>query len=211
MVRGQNTHAGGEAPMMRLLIADRAPTRLGMRVALEREVEICAEAETAEQAIRAAKAEQPDVCLIAWELPGGGAAAVRGAKRAAPGAAVVVLADAVEADAMLEAVRAGAVGYVPGGISVERLRKVLLAVDANEAVLPRSLVRDLFLEIRTSGTAEEGLTGRELQVLGMLRRGHTTASISTRLGITPVTVRRHVSHLVRKLGVGNRSELVDAA
>ena len=76
-----------------------------------------------------------------------------GATRAAPRAAVVVLSDVVEADAMLEAVRAGAVGYVPGGISVERLRKVLLAVDANEAVLPRSLVRDLLLEIQTSGTA----------------------------------------------------------
>jgi DNA-binding NarL/FixJ family response regulator len=196
---------------IRLLIADRRATRLGMRVALAGEVEICAEVDNAEQAIRAAKREQPDACLIAWELAGGGRTAVRGVTRAAPGAAVVVLADECDVDAMLEAIRAGAVGYVPGGISVERLHKLIKAVGADEAVLPRALVRDLLLEIRSSGRASDGLTGREAQVLGMVRRGHSTASIAQRLDIAPVTVRRHISGLVRKLGVEDRSGLIDEA
>lgn len=194
--------------MMRVLIADRAATRLGMRVALDGgDVEICAEADTAEQAIRAANAQQPDVCLIAWEIPGGGSVAVRGVTRAAPRASVVVLSDTAEAEVMLEAVRAGAVGYLPGLLGPERLRKVLAAIDANEAVLPRALVRDLLTEIRSAGGAAGELTGREVQVLGMLRRGHSTASIAQRLGITPVTVRRHISETVRKLGVADRSDL----
>jgi DNA-binding NarL/FixJ family response regulator len=195
---------------IRLLIADRAPMRLGVRIALDGEVEICAEAETAEQAIRAAKLEQPDVCLIAWELTGGGRAAVRGIMRAAPGASVIVLADDCDIDAMLDAVRAGAVGYVPGVVSVERLQKIIKAVGDDEAVLPRALVRDLLLELRAAGSVTDGLTAREAQVLGMLRRGHSTSAIAHRLEITPVTVRRHISQLVRKLGVESRSELIEA-
>lgn len=195
---------------IRLMIADSAPMRLGVKVALDGEVEICAEADTAEQAIRAAKSQQPDVCLIAWELAGGGRAAVRGVTRAAPGAAVIVLSDTCDIDAMLEAVRAGAVGYVPGVVSVDRLQKIIKAVGADEAVLPRALVRDLLHEIRAAGSATDGLTAREAQVLGMLRRGHSTSAIARRLEIAPVTVRRHISQLVRKLGVESRSELSDA-
>ena len=66
---------------------------------------------------------------------------------------------------------------------------------------------ELLLELRGS----EGLTGRESQVLGMLRRGHTTAVIAERLQIAPVTVRRHISELVRKLGVEDRWSLIGPA
>ena len=55
-----------------LLIADRGPTRFGVRLALEGAVVMCAEAGSAEEAIRLAKQTQPDVCLIGWEIPGGG-------------------------------------------------------------------------------------------------------------------------------------------
>jgi DNA-binding NarL/FixJ family response regulator len=195
---------------IRLLVAERTPTRIGVRIALQGEVEICAEADTIAQAIRAAKECQPDVCLIGLGLGGDGLAAIRGVCRAAPEAGVIALADACNAEDMLEAIRAGAVGYVPGGISAERLRKIVMAVDAREAVLPRALVLDLMLELRTVGGVD-GLTGRETQVLGMLRRGQSTAAIAERLGIAPVTVRRHVSELVRKLGVANRSALVERA
>jgi DNA-binding NarL/FixJ family response regulator len=203
---GRHAYAG--ARMIRLLVADRAPTRLGIRMSLGEGVEICAEAATATQAIRAAKREQPDVCLIARELDGDGIVAVRAIARAAPSSTIVVMADASDADQMLEAIHAGAMGYLPGGISPERLNKVLHAVDAQEAVLPRSLVTALLLELRAAGGESAGLTSREAQVLGMVRRGHSTAAIANKLGITPVTVRRHISGLVTKLGVVDRSELL---
>jgi DNA-binding NarL/FixJ family response regulator len=190
---------------MRVLIADHAPTRAGIRLALGSDVEVCGEASTAEEAIRTAMREQPDVCLVGREIPGDGLAAVRGICRAAPAAAVVVLAQIRDADDLLESVRAGAIGYVPDSLDAERLKRVLYAITSNEAVVPRSMVLELLLELRGGGG--ESLTTRESQVLGMLRRGHSTAAIAERLSIAPVTVRRHISELVHKLGVEDRSAL----
>jgi len=198
-------------PKLRLLIADNGPTRAGIRLALGAEVEICAEAGNAERAIRAAMREQPDVCLVGRELPGDGLAGVRGICRAAPRAAVVVFAEVPDFDDLLDAVRAGAIGYVPDAVSPERLRKIIDAAAAGEAVVPPAMVLELLKELRGNGAGAEVLTTREAQVLGMLRRGHTTAAIAHRLDITPVTVRRHISELVHKLGVRNRSELIAAA
>jgi len=192
---------------VRLLIADREPTRLGIRMALDGTVEVCAEADDAEQAIRAAMRVQPDVCLVGHDIPGGAIAAVRGVSRAAPTAAVVLLAQSHDVDDLLESIRAGAVGYVPGAVDAERLRRIVKASAAHEAVVPRSMVRELLLELRGGGTGTDALTTRETQVLGMLRRGQTTAQIAERLAITPVTVRRHISQLVRKLGVEDRAAL----
>jgi DNA-binding NarL/FixJ family response regulator len=102
---------------VKLLIADLAPTCRGIRMALGEEAEVCAEADNAEQAIRAAKREQPDICLIGREIAGW-VAAVRGVCRAAPRTSVVVLTEVGDADDLLDAVRAGAVGYLPGGLAL---------------------------------------------------------------------------------------------
>jgi DNA-binding NarL/FixJ family response regulator len=192
---------------IRLLIADWEPIRVGIRMALEETAEVCAEADDAEQAIRAAKHQQPDVCLVGQTIPGGAISTVRGVSRAAPDAAVVLLAQSQDVDELLESVRAGAVGYVPGALDAERLRRVVRAVAAHEAVVPRSMVLELLMELRGGGPGIDALTSREAQVLGMLRRGQTTAEIADRLAIAPVTVRRHVSQLVRKLGVEDRAAL----
>ena len=191
----------------RLLIAHDTATRLGIRMALGDQVVVCAEAQDAGQAIRAAKQEQPDLCLVGREIPGDGLAAVRGICRAAPRAAVAVLAHAPDVDDLLDAISAGAVGYVPGALNGASLRKVVAAVRDGEAVVPRSMMLELLLEFRA---ARSLMTAREAQVLGLIRRGHNTADIASRLGIRPVTVRRHVSDLVRKLGVENRGALVNA-
>ncbi len=191
----------------RVLIADHAPTRLGTRMALDGEVVVCAEAANTEQAVRAAKREQPDVCLIGRDLPGDALLAVRGICRAAPAAAVVVLATERDVDDLLAAVRAGATGYVPEPLDATRLRRIVRAVAANQAVVPRSMVLELILELRGGDADGDGLTARESQVLGMLRRGHTTGEIAQSLEIAPVTVRRHISELVHKLGVADRGSL----
>ncbi len=193
---------------LKLLIADNAPMRLGIRMALNGDVEVCAEAADTEQAIRAAKRLQPDICLVGREIPGDGLAAVRGICRAAPNAAVIMLASVSDADDLLDATRAGAVGYVPGELDAARLRGIIRAILAKEAVVPRALVLELVLELRGNGTGADALTGREAQVLGMLRRGHRTSTIAERLQISPVTVRRHISDVVHKLGVGDRTALM---
>jgi DNA-binding NarL/FixJ family response regulator len=118
-----------------------------------------------------------------------------------------VLSDHRDVEDLLAAVRAGAVGYLPGSLDGEQLRRVVQGVAAQEAAVPRAMVRELILELR-SATVIGGLTERESQVLGMLRRGHTTAQIAVRLEISPVTVRRYISDLMRKLGADSREELM---
>lgn len=188
-----------------LLVADNLPTRMGIRMALPGEADVCAEAGDAEQAIRAAKREQPEVCLVGRGITGDGIRAARGIRRAAPGAAVVVVADTVDQDDLLDAVRAGAVGYVSAGdLHSAGLWRIVRAAADGEAIVPRAMVRRLLEEVWERG---DGLSARERQVLSLLRRGYSTAAIAERLGITPTTVRRHISDLVHKLGVEDRSAL----
>ena len=192
----------------RILIADREATRLGIRMALDGQVSICAEAADGEQAIRAAKREAPDLCLIGRHLCGDGLATIRGICRAAPQTGVVVLAPEPDVEELLVAVRAGAIGYVPGPLGAPQLRRLVEAAADHEALVPRAMVLELVLELRGTGSGGDGLSARESQVLGMLRRGHSTAEIAGRLEIAPVTVRRHISDLVHKLGVEDRSALI---
>lgn len=188
-----------------LLVADNEPTRLGIRMALRGEADVCAEAEDAEQAIRAAKREQPEVCLLGRSIIGDGIRAARGICRAAPKAAVVLVADAIDADDLLDAVRAGAIGYVSAAdLHAADVRRIVRAAADGEAIVPRAAVRTLLEGLRHRG---DGLSAREGQVLGMLRRGYSTAAIAERMGITPTTVRRHISEAVHKLGVEDRSAL----
>jgi DNA-binding NarL/FixJ family response regulator len=193
----------------KVLIADHAPTRLGTKMALAETALICAEADNAEEAIAEASRTRPDVCLVRLEIPGGGLSAVRGICQVAPDSAVIVFAGISDVDDLLDAVRAGAVGYVPGGVDAERLRRIVRAAADREAAVPRSMVLDLLGELRAAGSSgDERLTAREAQIFGMLRRGHSTSGIASRLAISPVTVRRHISELVRKVGVADRAELV---
>lgn len=193
---------------VRLMIADHPAMRHGISMSLNGNVRICAEAGTAEEAIRAAMRAQPDVCLVGRGLGGPDLATVRGICRAAPNAAVVVLAPHRDDDDMLDAIRAGAIGYVPGAVDPAVLRRIIDAVAEHEAVVPRAMVLELLMELRGGGVGADALTAREAQVLGMLRRGHSTAAIAERLHIAPVTVRRHISELVHKLGVEDRSSLI---
>ena len=190
------------------MLVDHAATRMGITMALGDDVNVCAEAGDVHQATEQASIQQPDVCIVGIDVPGGGVNAVRGICRAAPQAGVVVLASEPNVDDMLACVRSGAVGYVLASIDREPLRRVISAVLAGEAALPRGMVFELARELReVSSSGGDGLTLREAQVLGMLRRGHSTAAIAAALSISPVTVRRHISALVQKRGVEGRAAL----
>src|SRR5581483_9452733 len=113
------------------------------------------------------------------------------------------------ASELLMAIRAGAIGYVPGTTNREQLCRACHAALAGEAVVPRSMVATLMGELHTSAALVAGdVTGRQAQVLDLLRGGDSPAEIAQRLKISPVTVRRHISDLVRKLNLENRGALV---
>jgi DNA-binding NarL/FixJ family response regulator len=201
--------SSSRASKPRLLIADHPPTRLGLRIALDGTVQICAEAETAEEAIQAAERQRPDFCIIGRDLPGGAIVATRGICRAKPNTAVVIVTPALDPEDLVACIQAGAVGYLPGSIHPSALRRVVSTVLVGEAAVPRSLVLELVRELQ--GTAVSGanrLSPREAEVLALLRRGEPTAFIAGQLGISPVTVRRHISAMVRKTGSEDRGTLV---
>jgi DNA-binding NarL/FixJ family response regulator len=192
----------------RVLLAHLAALRRGMSLALRDAVHVCGEAATADEAIALAQERQPDICIVGRNLAGGGRNAIRGIVSAAPNATVIVLADSPDVEDLLTCIDAGAHGYLPVGIGRMGLRRAVVATAAGEAAVPRNMISELVQELRGIRTATAiGLTPREAQVLSLLSRGYGTATIAQRLGISPVTVRRHISATVRKTGSFDRVSL----
>ena len=204
--------------MIRLLIADdHEATRAGIRLAVEGHgFTVCASAEDSEGAVDAALRERPAVCLLDVNMPGSGIVAAQRIVAALPETAVVMLTVSQADDDLFAALRAGACGYLLKDIDSDRLPHALRGVLAGEAALPRTLVARVVDEFRRRGTrrlrlvAERGpvLTEREWEVLERLREGDSTAEIASRLGVSPTTVRRHVSGILRKLHVPDRAAAV---
>jgi two-component system, NarL family, nitrate/nitrite response regulator NarL len=195
---------------VRVLIAsDHDATRTGMRLALA-EAAHCDEVDD-EAAVTVAVREHPDVCVVSN---------VRTAAEITskvPGATVVVMTDRIDEDECLAAIYAGASGYVSDQIDPSRLPYVISDVMHGQAAVPRALVgrlvselrgreRRRHLEVRERPSIE--LTERESQMVEALRRGLSTRQIAQGLGISEVTVRRHISGVHRKLGVRKRADLL---
>jgi DNA-binding NarL/FixJ family response regulator len=200
-----------------LVVAPHPLLREGIRLSLlGTGWDVSAEAADLQSAMTAVQASRPDACLVDADLPGGGLAAVREIVRVYPGAAVVVLADRYSDADLLDAVRAGAMGYLDKDIRSDSLPGVIRAALAGEAVIPRRLVGRLMTEVRARAAAPNGgddgcqilLTRREVEVLELMREGLTTSRIAERMFVSPVTVRSHVMSMVRKLHVSDRAALM---
>jgi two-component system, NarL family, nitrate/nitrite response regulator NarL len=200
----------------RVMIAEsQLPTRQGIRLLLQRNgFQICAEVGDATAALRAALRERPALCLVDTNLRGGGIRVVGRISSRVPETEVVVLADAVDEDELLEALRAGASGYLQKNLDPEAFGRALHGALRGEPAFPRSLLGLVVEEfrarhdrrrLRVPGRPAIELSRRESEVLDLLRRGLATAEIADRLDISPVTVRRHIGLLLRKLGVPNRA------
>jgi DNA-binding NarL/FixJ family response regulator len=205
---------------IRVLVADdHPPTRAGVRMALEAGgFEVCAEAGDAAGAIEAALRELPDVCLLDIHMPGDGIHAAEAISRELPDAAVVMLTVSREDSDLFDALRAGASGYLLKDIDPGRLPLALRGVLDGEAALPRQLVALLIEEFRERrrrrriplrGRRSAELTDREWEVLQLMRQGAHTEEIAARLFISPVTVRTHVSAILRKLQVPTREAAIE--
>lgn len=204
------------ADPIRVLIADdHAPTRLGVREVLEDGgFEVVAEAANARDAIEAALAESPDVCLLDLNMPGGGGVkATTEITRALPGTAIVILTVSRSDEDLFAALTAGAMGYLLKDIDPDELPDALRAVLGGEAALPPALAARLITEFRSRarrrrlpviGGREVELTQKEWQVLDGMRDGLSTREIADQLFVDPVTVRSHISSILKKLSVPDR-------
>ena len=200
----------------RVLIAEsQQPTRQGLRLLLQGNgFEVCAEAADASTALRAALRERPALCLVEARLRGGGIRVVARIASRVPETEVVVLTDGADENELLEALRAGASGYLQKNLAPEALARALHATLRGEAAFPRALLGPVVDEfrarhdrrrLRLPGRPAIELSRRESEVLDLLRREHSTAEIADRLDISPVTVRRHIGLLLRKLKVPDRA------
>lgn len=193
-----------------VLIADDHPLiRVGVRGALQRGGWIvCAEATDAAGAVEAAVREQPDACLLDIRMPGGGIEAAAEIARRVPRTAIVMLTVSRDDGDLLDALRAGAVGYLLKDTDPDRLPLALRGVLDGEAALPRhlvSLVIDDFRgrDRRTSLLRRRGesLTEQEWEVVELMSEGFTTFQIADRLFIEPAAVRARVASILEKLQV----------
>jgi DNA-binding NarL/FixJ family response regulator len=209
--------------VLRIVVADdHLPTRVGVREALEQQsCAVVAEAATAAEAVTAAHQHQPDVCLLDINMPGSGIVAAAEITHALPDVAVVMLTASRDEEDLFAALRAGASGYLLKDMDPARLGPALRGVLAGEAVLPRWLVlkvvdqfratprRRFTLPDRTAAKAQ--LTEREAEVLELMGKGLSTEAIAGRLFLAQVTVRTHISSILRKLRVPDRTAAVRLA
>ena len=210
-----------EASQLTMLLADDdAATRRGVRRALEAaDLRVVAEVATARAAVSEALRLRPDVCLLAIHLPGGGIEATKRIRDAMPKVKIVMLTGSERDEDLFGSLRAGADGYLLASTSVDRLPHAIRGVVNGEAALPRQMTARLIREYRDRGrrpvprlvvmgrTVE--LTVREFEVLERLRKRESTGEIAAQLGITDITVRRHVSAALHKLGASSRRDAVD--
>jgi DNA-binding NarL/FixJ family response regulator len=201
-----------------LLADDHAAVRAGIRLALAGEgFHVVAEAADGPDAVRQAMELQPDIALLDVNMPGSGIKAAEEIVQALPATVVVMLTVSRDDDDLFAALRAGASGYLLKDTDPSRLPFALRGVLDGEAALPRGLVARLIEEFRTRGKRRRlplmrqrgvELTEREWEVLEFLHDGLSTADIAERMTISPVTVRRHVSEILKKLRVTTREEAI---
>jgi len=211
---------GGTPPLEHLTVLvadDDLPHRRGVRVALEaHNFSVVAETGDAAAAVTVALRLQPDICLIELELPEDGLRAIGRIAKSSPETLIVVLSRSDRPQDVVNALTRGASGYLLKGISGERLASPLRAAHQGEPALSRALVPFLVDEIRRGSerrlvlpAGPVTLTPREWEVGELLYERLSTGEIAERLGVSPVTVRRHVGLLLQRLGAESREAAVD--
>jgi DNA-binding NarL/FixJ family response regulator len=211
--------AGDADPVLRVVIADdHAPTRAGVQHALEADgCLVLAALPDAPKAVAAALEHRPDVCLLDIHMPGGGIRAASEITKALPETSVVMLTASRDDEDLFEALRAGASGYLLKDMDPDRLAAALRGVMAGEAALPRTLALRVMRQLQSpsrrmfrpsKGSNAARLTSRETEVLELMADGLSTEQIADKLFIGKVTVRTHVSNVLKKLRVPDRESAV---
>ena len=195
---------------IRVLIADdHSVVRQGLRMFLgaDPELEIIGEARDGAEALDLAQKLGPDVVLMDLLMPVmDGISAISAIRRQMPDIEVVALTSVLEDASVVEAVRAGAIGYLLKDTEAHELRRAIKAAAAGQVQLSPQAAARLMREIRVPEYGAEALTERETDVLRLLARGQSNKEIAQTLNISEQTVKTHVSHILNKLGVPSRTQ-----
>jgi DNA-binding NarL/FixJ family response regulator len=206
------THRG-DRPIRVFLVDDHRLFLSGVRAELGRRFEVAGEATDVDTAIRGIRASMPDVVLVDVHMPdGGGARVIREVSGNQPAPRFLALSVSDAAEDVIEVIRAGARGYVTKTIAPDDLADAVRRVHDGDAVFgPRlaGFVLDAFAtDAPPKGDPDlDQLTAREREVLRLIARGYAYKEIARQLFISVKTVETHVSAVLRKLQLSNRSEL----
>ena len=197
---------------------------MGIRQILEREpdFEIVAEADDARSAMDASFATNPDVILMDLSLPApGGIETTQRVKRELPSAAIVVLSTEEDEDALFDAIKAGAAAFILKDIAPEDLVMIIRRVVAgeyliNDKVFSRPAVasrvlkefRELAVYGQEAAPIFAPLSPREVEILDNIAQGMTNKQVAYALSISEQTVKNHMSSILRKLSVNDRTQAV---
>ena len=200
---------------IRILIADDHPiVREGLSAVLETQPDfaIVGLAASGAQAVALAGELRPDVVLLDLELPElDGVAALRAIRARDPAARALIFTAFDTDERILAAVQAGAQGYLLKGAPRDELFQAIRVINAGGSLLQPVVAARLLRQVSAAPSPTERLTERELAVLLLLARGRQNKEIAGELAISERTVKFHVSAILAKLEVGNRTEAVARA
>jgi len=191
--------------VIRVLIADdHAVVRQGLRtfLDLQEDIEVIGEAGDGEEALALVEQLAPDVVLIDLVMPRvDGIEALRRLRERAPAVRAIVLSSFVDDDRLFPAVRAGAAGYLLKDVQPQELVEAIRTVHGGGALLHPQVAARLLQDM-----AEDPLTPREHEVLALIGRGMPNKLIARELSLSEKTVKAHVSSILAKLGVTDRTQ-----
>jgi len=200
---------------LRVVLADDHPTfREGLTTVLAsaEDVEVVAEVGTGTDAVAVCAAVQPDVVVMDINMPElNGIEATRRITTQSPHVAVLVLTMFDDDESVFQAIRAGARGYLLKGSDAATIVRATLAVAHGSVVFGPALAHRMigYFSARDAGVRPFGdLTQREREVLELLARGRSNSQIAQGLGVSPKTIRNHVSNVFAKLHVADRAEAI---
>ncbi len=191
-----------------LIVDDHSVVREGLRMFLARDpdLEVVGEAADGAKAIQQARQLRPDVVVMDLLLPGlDGLAATRAIRTELPETEVLALTSVLESASVVEAIQAGAIGYLLKDIQATELRIAIKAAAAGQLHLSPQASAYLLGSIRMPEHPDP-LTPRELDVLRLLAQGYSNKEIARTLHLVEETVKFHVRHILAKLGVQSRTQ-----
>jgi DNA-binding NarL/FixJ family response regulator len=202
-------------PIRILLAEDQTLMRQGLKTLLELEpgLKVIAEASDGKEAVKLALEARPDIILMDVQMPNlNGVEATALICRAWPGAKVIILTTFDRDDYVFQGVRAGAMGYLLKDLPAQKLFETIRTVHGGEPFIqPEIASRTLRASLHSAGELVEPLSEREREVLVMLAQGIPNKEIADKLHIAEGTVKNHVSNILGKLQVQNRTQAADLA
>jgi NarL family two-component system response regulator LiaR len=207
--------AGSDCTIRVLIVDDHQVVRQGLRTFLELQpqIEVVGEAADGSAAVELVRQLEPDIVLMDLVMPGcDGVSATRQIAQLGLGTRVIVLTSFAEDDKVFPAIQAGAASYLLKDVTPEDLLAAIQAAHRGEPRLHPDVARKLMAQISnaaapSSPPTPEALTARELEVIHLVAEGRSNHEIAQALVISEKTVKTHVSHILGKLNLVDRTQM----